>query len=265
MTPPHFYANESAGSTPASNSLSSGRASVPPRPDRKSLMMRKYQVSSLCDDGSARVSENIGPAVPAFEAAFSAFARGTLIDTTEGPVAVEDLSPGMKARTPEHGPLSILWIGSMTLVPNADGLVPETTRMTRILADAFGMGRPMSGLMAGPGARILSGPAGRQPGPDDPRELIPARALVDDMNIIPILPPRPVTVYHMCLRRHATVSAGGLEMETFHPGPGFERNMGANMLSLFLSFFPHLRGPTDFGSLAHPRRALVSAEGLEVA
>ena len=67
------------------------------RPDavRKARMMRRYRIRSLREDGSVHETENIGPATPVFEKAFSAFARGTLIKTTTGPVAVEDLEPGM--------------------------------------------------------------------------------------------------------------------------------------------------------------------------
>ena len=89
------------------------------RPDavRKARMMRRYRIRSLREDGSVHETENIGPATPVFEKAFSAFARGTLIKTTTGPVAVEDLEPGMMLITAEHGPSQLLWIGSMTLVP----------------------------------------------------------------------------------------------------------------------------------------------------
>ena len=83
--------------------------------------------------------------------------------------------------------------------------------------------------------------------------LAPARDMTDGMNVIEIQPPRAVTVYHICLREHAVINAGGLEVETFHPGPGFERHMGENMLSLFLSLFPHIDKPADFGELARQR------------
>lgn len=228
-------------------------------------MMRKYQISSLKGDGDVKLSEHIGPAMPMFESAFSAFARGTLIETSQGPVAIEDLVPGMKLVTPGLGACPLLWIGSMTLVPNAEGLAPRDTRLTRIMADSLGIGRPLSDFMAGPGARIVSGRAGRLGVDPAERVLVPVRNLIDDMNVVSITPPRPVTVYHLCLPRHTTIWAGGLEAETFHPGIGFERNLGPNMLSLLLSFFPHIREPKDFGGLAHPRRALCTADGLELA
>lgn len=264
MTTPTIAASFAAAPASRINRIETNRAPVP-QARRKSLVMRKYHIASLKSDGSVKMSENIGPALPVFESAFSAFARGTLIETTHGPVAVEDLVPGMKIVTGERGASPLLWIGSMTLVPNAAGIDPHNLRLTRIMAEAFGMGRPMSDFLAGPGARILSRPSGMGGVFGGERLLIPARNMVDDVNVISITPPRPVTVYHMCLHRHATVSADGLEVETFHPGTGFERTMGEKMLSLFLSFFPHISQPKDFGSLTHQRKPLVSSNGLEVA
>lgn len=214
--------------------------------------MRKYHIASLMEDGSVRTSDQIGPAMPAFEAAFSAFAHGTLISTTRGQVAVEDLLPGMKLQTAEHGAQQILWIGSMTLMPRSDAL-PDSGNLTRIPADSYGMARPERDLICGPGARLLMRPVGMGRQVDAERALTPAARLADGTNAIAVFPPRPVTVYHICTRRHAVINAGGLSAETFHPGAGFERQMGPNMLSLFLSFFPHVKQPRDFGPLAHPR------------
>ncbi|MEQ9260508.1 MAG: Hint domain-containing protein [Roseovarius sp.] len=207
------------------------------------------------DDGSVRMSDQIGPAMPAFEAAFSAFSHGTLIATTRGQVAVEDLEPGMKLQTAEHGAQQIVWIGSMTLMPRTEDL-PDNGNLTRIPADSYGMGRPERDLLCGPGARLLMRPVGMGARLDGERALTPAARLADGMNAIAVYPQRPVTVYHICTRRHAVINAGGLSAETFHPGAGFERNMGPNMLSLFLSFFPHIKQPRDFGPLAHARLPL---------
>ena len=197
--------------------------------DRKPLVMRKYRISSLLADGQVRVSEQIGPAMPAFEAAFSAFAHGTLIATTRGQVPVEDLSPGMKLATVDQGPVQLLWVGAMTLMPRSDRF-PASGSLTRIMADSFGFGRPQADVMAGPGARFLLRPSGPGQRFGGERALIPAAQLVDGHNAIEIVPPRPVTLYHLCLRRvrtleeqgyirgyHATVDARklGFEVQVF--------------------------------------------------
>lgn len=231
------------------------------RNERSPIVMRKFEAVHLNNDGRVRRTEHIGPAVPAFEAAFSAFAHGTLITTTRGPVAIEDLEPGMKLITREHGAQPVLWIGAMRLVPQAVATSAHDARMSRVMADSFGFTRPERDLMTGPGARLLR----KSPGGAEDPVLVPVNSLSDGMNVIDIVPPRPVMVYHLGLRKHSTVLANGLDMESFHPGPDFERNMGRNMLSLFLSLFPHVQEPRDFGRLAYERLPLVSPQGLEVA
>lgn len=221
--------------------------------------MRRFDVAALLPDGSVRRSEHIGPAVPAFEAAFSALAHGSLVTTTHGPVAVEDLEPGMKLITRDHGAQRLLWLGAMKIVPKFAESTAHDARMTRIMADSFGFTRPERDLMVGPGARLLKANA------EQGAVMVPVNALSDGMSVIDIIPPSPVDVYHLGLTHHAAVMVDGLDLETFHPGEGFERNMGQNMLSLFLSFFPHVVAPEDFGQLSYARQALVAANGLEVA
>lgn len=220
---------------------------------RKSLVMRKFRIDSLTRGGAIYSTDQIGPATPMFESAFSAFARGTLIKTVDGPVAIEDLQPGMHLITREHGPMPLLWIGSMTWMPKPDTVGRLDARLTRIMADGADMARGSGDLIAGPGARLLVRPTDMHDIVGADHVLTPARDLVDGVHIIDIAPPRPVTLFHLCLHRHATITAAGIEAETFHPGRGFQSYLGQNMLSLFLSFFPHIHATSDFGPLSHPR------------
>lgn len=226
------------------------------------LPSRRYTSLWQTADGLLRESEQTAPALPLFDAAHSAFARGTLIATERGPVAIEDLLPGDMLST-LNGAQPVLWIGSMTLVPGERGPVPA--RLTRIMADAFGIGRPMADLMAGPGARILTRPRSLRASGGADQVLIPARSLADGQHAFAVTPPRPVTLYHLCLRKHAVITANGLETESFHPGAAFERQIGQMMLTRFLSFFPHIREPHQFGPVAFPRLPLDSPETLDVA
>src|SRR6056297_2342778 len=116
---------------------------------------RRYSCLWQDAGGRIRAQERNLPALPLLDAAHAAFARGALISTPHGPVAVEDLSPGDMIATAVGGAVPVVWIGSVTMRPDPSGAgVP----LVRVLADAFGPGRPLADLAMGPGARLLSRP-----------------------------------------------------------------------------------------------------------
>lgn len=242
--------------------LSPGRADPArlrsgPRPGTP---LTTYDISYLRSDGQVQRHRQTAPASPTFLAAFSAFARGTLITTAQGPVAVEDLEPGMKLITNERGPSPLLWIGSMMLAPQARLFGTGVPVLTRIMADALGMGRPMTDVVAGPSARLLH----RSPGLAD-QILQPVHILADGVHVIGANPPSPVQLFHLALYRHATITVAGLPAETFHPGPGYEAALPYEDHATFLGLFPHVRKSSDFGSLAHPRQPLHFSGQYELA
>ncbi len=220
---------------------------------RRKYLTRRVEIAALSPDGSIRRTQHIAPATAAFEGAFSAFARGTMIQTTRGPCAVEDITPGDLLDVVDGKPQPVTWIGSMTLTSTAGEKRVEQARLTRVMADTFGLARPMQDLVLGPGARLLRSPASWHELAPQSRLLTPARAFADGLSIVEITPPTPVALYHLCLPRHAIIRAGGLETESYHPGVSVLRDMGANMRALFLSLFAHIARPEDFGTLAHSR------------
>lgn len=234
-------------------SLSRALAPQSERATQKQTPMRRYHLAYLRRDGHPEYTDKVAPASAKFETAFSAFSRGTLISTPRGRIGIEDLVPGMEVLTAEFGPLPVLWVGTMTIIPQARGIDPRSCSLTRVMPEAFGLGRPESNLMAGPGARILARPETLRDNLGGDKVLTPARDLVDGINVIDVMPQRPVAVYHFALDRHAVIKANGIDMETFHPGHGFERNVGPNALSLFMSLFPHMSRLSEFGSTRHMR------------
>jgi hypothetical protein len=116
---------------------------------------RRYEIAYLDPQGHVGCETRLAPAIPEIENAFCALARGSVVATTEGPVAIEDIVPGMVALTAEGREETMTWIGSMTLFPaNAmPGMTPR--RLVRVTGDAFGVGRPMPDLILGPSARLL--------------------------------------------------------------------------------------------------------------
>ncbi|MDH5453445.1 MAG: Hint domain-containing protein [Paracoccaceae bacterium] len=249
-------------STPVPTPSSSTIFSPQPARDysRPNYLTRRYEIAYLSDSGTVEMTTSLAPAIPEFEEAFSSFARGTVIATTEGPVAIEDLVPGMEALTAEGRKEQIMWIGSMTLFPSRASLGLETAKMTRITTEAFGVGRPTPDLMLGNRARLLLRDARCRSITNAEAAYAPAVSFVDGVSIIEVTPAAPITVYNVVLRRHGSLRAAGLEIESYHPGGAVADRLDAQLSSLFLSLFPHVRSFVEFGPMTFPRMTSFEVE-----
>ncbi|MBY5931690.1 Hint domain-containing protein [Tateyamaria omphalii] len=212
--------------------------------------LRTYEVAALRADGTRSIATFKAPALPLFEAAFSAFARGVVLSSPDGMVAIEDLQPGDWLNTSAGAPAQVMWIGSSSFVPSDTG---RRMPLIRVMADSFGLNRPESFITVGPGARLLQTPPHLRGATGGVQVLTPAAEFVDGVNVIEVVPPTPIRLFHICLSRHAAVDVGGIEVETFHPGLQAIRQVTHAQRDLFLSMFPHIAHITDFGPLAHPR------------
>jgi hypothetical protein len=267
MTYPH-RPGAKAGSTAMTTMSAQGwtvrkaQAAVPPA----SVPMRRYEVMALMPDGSIADEVRAAPAVPMFENAFAAIAHGTLVATREGPVAVEDLIPGMEVETRDHGPQALLWRGATTLVPRAGDA--EACRLYRIPMDSFGAQRPMPDLLLGPHARLVHRSAALKDLIGTDTALVPLEAFVDGHHLIEVHPVSPVHVFHLGFSRHEVITVNGLQIESFHPGTEVATRLPEVDLKRYLSLFPHLTGLAGFGPLKprlehverHPRLVLGAAD-----
>lgn len=223
--------------------------------------MRKYEVCALLPDLSISRKTHIAPASPLFEEAVGAYARGTLIQTVRGPVAIEDLLPGDYVET-GNGPSAVTWIGSTTYVPGIADENSTLTSLIRITADGFGMGRPMSHLLLGPAAHLivrrekLRAILGRD------AVLAPVRDYADGDRIFCVEPGGSVQLFHLMLRKHSIITVGGVEMETYHPGRLLGASMGQNMRLLFMSMFPNIEQAADFGETCLTRTTREAIDSL---
>ncbi|PYF09213.1 Hint domain-containing protein [Rhodobacter viridis] len=243
-------------------------ARKPPVPVAKSLrampLTRRYEACWLTPDGTIMDSTRLAPATPLFEEAFSALARGSVILTEDGPVAVEDLLPGQRVLTAEGRSERVTWIGSMVIYPGAENGrdLEEQVSLTRITAEAFGAGRPLLDVVLGPRARLcLRDPRLRRVSGLE-AAYVPARAFIDGISVIEVTPSTPVTVYHAVLEHHGSIRVAGLEVEAFHPGEGVERMIDPRMLSLFEAQFPQIASLAELGPPAHPRLTRFEVESL---
>lgn len=227
-------------------------------------LTRRYEITAIDRDGALTQKSAIAPANVTFEDAFAGFARGTLISTTDGPVAVEDLCPGMQITTKDNGAQPLLWIGSMTVFPGLPELSEESVRLVRVTAESFGMGRPLPDLMLGPRARVLFQHDACRKMFGTPSAFAPAQGFADGESMISVTPITPVRVFHLALDGQQVLSANGLEVESFHPGARADDTMDAETLDLFLSLFPHVASIHEFGPMSYPRLTGFELESIRM-
>lgn len=178
------------------------------------------------------------------------FAHGTLIDTENGPVAVQDLQTGDLVRTMDHGLQPIRWVGSRTV--DAVGRFAPIV----IAADVLGNDRP---LVLSPQHRVLLGGWQAELLFGVPEVLVAAKHLVDDDRILR-REGGTVTYYHIMFDQHEIVYADGTPCESFHPGQVGVTGMDDAQREEIFALFPELEQDfAEFGPLA--RMGLKAAEG----
>lgn len=232
------------------------------RPQRTKPLTRRYEVAYLTADGKIENTTRLAPALPQFEDAFGAVARGTLITTDRGPVSVEDLLPGDRVLTMESGPEPLRWKGSIMIYPASATPGVESSGLVRITADRFGYAKPMADLLLGPAARILHSHARLPEIIGTPSAFAPARGFIDGSGVFRIDPISPVPVYHLAFAGHRTIRANGIPIESYHPGLPSNATLDPELLALFLAFFPHIEKLSDFGPLSHPRLTTFEIEEI---
>ena len=216
----------------------------------KSPVIRQFEISALRFDGTEAFFTHRVPSIPLFDHAATAFARGALFASDNGPVAIEDLAPGDRLKTSDERCATVRWIASGIYLP-ADSQLP--TPLTRIMTDSFGPARPDTCLTLGPAARLWHASSDAIVSYEGQRVLVPAVDFVDGLNAIETMPTSPVQLFHLALDRHAVIYANGIEVESYHPGLDALQNMNPTLRAHYLAMFPHVQNIEDFGPLVHPR------------
>ena len=222
----------------------------PLRINADSGKLRKLGISALRPDGSVQHSEVKVPAIPEFDATFAAFTSGTLLQGETTRIAIEDLQPGQYLQTVTGDLAQVMWIGSSIVIPN-DATAPMP--LIRVMADSFGVGRPDAFVTTGPAARVLQTPQDLRANQDGAQILASLAAFEDGVNVIRLMPPTPVALFHLCLDKHAVINAGGLQAESYYPDIPALQKLPTAMLALHNALFPHIRRLNDFGALTCAR------------
>lgn len=170
------------------------------------------------------------------------FDRGTLIETEEGDVAVEDLRVGDRVVTLDHGPQPIRWIGSRQL--DRETLeANEKLRPIRIRAGALGDGVPARDLVVSRQHRILvrSKVAKRMFGAE---VLIPAHKLIPLEGVTVAQDRDTVEYFHFLFDDHQIVLSNGMPTESLFTGPQALKAVSPEGREEILTLFPELAAPT---------------------
>jgi len=136
--------------------------------------------------------------------AIQCFCAGTLIATADGPVAVEDLTPGVEITLADGTTAPMRWLGRQVVAPRY--LHPAKINPVCIRAGALGDGLPMRDLyVSGDHAMVLDG------------LLINASALVNGRTIRNVrdMPLDGFTYYHIELDVHCVLLAEGCASESY--------------------------------------------------
>lgn len=221
---------------------------------------RKYDVTFLNENGDIEEFSVRAPATPAFEDAFCAFGHGAIFQTRKGVMAIEDLLPGDEIRLASGRSDTLLWCGSTTLVPEDDAAQRENRCLVRVTADAYGPQRPSQDLVLGPSARILHKTSATRTPTGAGAALIPVHDFVDGVQMVAIQPVAAVRVYQLGFDQHQILDVGGIHLESLHPGSAFSLGLRGDLLTNFLSLFPHKTRMEDFGTPQLPRLRLRDLE-----
>ncbi len=173
------------------------------------------------------------------------FTAGTLIETAQGALRIENLTPGMLIQTYDHGLQPLRWIGH-SRVP-----VTETTAPIRFAKGQFGAEADLwvspnhRMLVTGQFAELLFG---------EDEVLAKAKDLVNDAGIRPDHSLAMVDYYHLLFDEHEILFSHGVLSESYHPGPqttaGFDADTQAELFALFPELCP--QGGTGYGCAARP-------------
>ncbi len=209
-----------------------------------------YEVASL--DSSGNVLEtDVGfvtvETIPCFVA-------GTMIETVDGPRAVESLCADDMVITRDDGPQPVRWIGRR--------VVPAVGKMAPICLQENALGEH-GALRVSPLHRILIKDALAELLFGEDEVLIAAKDLVNDSTIRSV-EGDSVEYVHLLFDRHQVIYSEGLPTESFLPGPQTTKSFEEDIIEEITTIFPELDVKTGegYGPAARPLLKRYEAEAL---
>ena len=146
--------------------------------------------------------------------ALAAFAVGTLIDTPDGPRAVETLAVGETVTTLANGSRPLRWVGRRSVTP-VEMLAHPGLCPVEFAPGSIGNDRA---LLVSPQQRMLIDDWRAAVYFGEDRVLVAAQALVDDQAARVVFPAQGLDYVLLLCDRHEVLLAEGALSESFHPG-----------------------------------------------
>lgn len=221
-----------------------------------------FDLAWLNAKGRPEWETRVLPLSDVMDAAVSSLARGALLATPDGHVAIEDLVPGMEVVTFSGTVAKVQWVGSRC--------IPETaceelrTPLYRVTGGAFGHDAPSHDVVLAQAASVLVRTPGCRKLIGQDSAFAPIIAFEDSFNVTRIIPAGEMTVYNLALHDHEAVIANGLPVETFHPARNAGRLLTQDTLLEMARLFPHLSASNGFGPQRIMHLSLTDARSLEI-
>ena len=182
------------------------------------------------------------------------FTRGTMIETINGEVAIEDLKVGDLVRTLDNGYQPLRWVKSTTVSAKSKSAPVQFKK------GAIGNTRD---LLLSPAHRIMLQDWQSELLFDNNEMLVSAKSLVND-GTITVQKRDSVEYFHILFGTHEIVFSNGAPTESFHPGEVGRNKLNLKTRNEVLGLFPELLmdvsnyGPPVRASLNQHEAAIIS-------
>ncbi|RID93207.1 hemolysin [Gemmobacter lutimaris] len=223
-------------------------------PSAGNYIIRFTEAASGADDSLGAVLDNVSLLV--------CFVAGSLIRAEHGPLRVEEVQPGMRLWTVDHGLQTVRWSGRRR-ISLAQQLADPALRPVVFEPGSLGAGQPARRVRVSQQHRMCLQDWRSQLYFGESEVLVPAKALVDGDCIRIDAPELAVTYVHFLFDRHEIVEVDGCLTESFLPTGLSLGGVEQAAQDEILRFFPQLRHGTSAIDTARPvlsaREALVLA------
>jgi hypothetical protein len=200
----------------------------------------------ITGDGSNKLADDDDVTIPCFTA-------GTLIDTSEGPKAVEHIRAGDMVLTRDAGFLPVQWAGARGVTALEIAQNPDFAAVV-VRAGALGNGLPQRDLRVSPWHRLLLCGQRAELMFGEHEVLVPAVYLVGQPGFT--RDDAPVTYVHIMFDTHQIIRSEGAWSESFQPGAKTLSSMDAAQRDELLALFPELAEQTGQTAYASARLTL---------